>query len=148
MLRNPPEGAQRATPYLAYSDAPAALDFLCRAFGFDESFRFPMEDGKIGHAELTLAGETVVYLASVWTEMGFASPADLAGVHSQVHVYVEDVDAHHARAAAAGATITAAPEDQFYGDRIYRAVDPEGHRWIFATRVREVPREAWPAAGA
>jgi uncharacterized glyoxalase superfamily protein PhnB len=52
---------------------------------------------------------------------------------------VDDVDAHHARARAAGATIAAPPEDQPYGDRSYRAVDPEGHRWIFAGPARESP---------
>ena len=52
--------------------------------------------------------------------------------------YVDDVDAHHAHATAEGATILETLQDQFYGDRNYRAVDCEGKRWIFATRVREV----------
>jgi PhnB protein len=140
MTKNPPEGYQRVVPQLGYADAPAAIDFLCRAFGFSERFRMPMPDGTIGHAELA-CGDNVIMLASLWREAGHASPRELGGVHGQLMVYVDDVDAHYARARDAGATIIAEPEDQFYGARTYRAVDPEGHRWIFATQVRDVPLE-------
>ncbi len=139
MAQNPPEGTQRIIPYLSYADAPAAIEFLCKAFGFEERNRFAMPDGKIGHAELGY-GDNVLYLASAYEEMGFQSPRELAGVHCQVHCYVDDVDAHFEQARGAGATIAAEPEDQFYGDRSYRAVDPEGHRWIFSTHVKDV---AW-----
>jgi PhnB protein len=140
------ESPTRITPYLVYQDAPAAIEFLCKAFGFAERFRYAMPDGRIGHAELVL-GDAAVYLASVYSEMGFASPRDLPGVHCQIHCQVEDVDAHYARARSAGATIVVEPEDQFYGDRMYRALDPEGHRWMFATHVRDVPPEEWPEQG-
>jgi PhnB protein len=123
---------EQIIPYLAYADAPSAIDFLCKAFGFTEAMRFPMDDGRIGHAELTL-GTRALYLASVWPEMGHASPRDLPAVHAQIFCMVDDVDAHHARALAAGATIAAPPRDTPQGERAYRAVDPEGHRWIFAS---------------
>lgn len=138
MVTNPRKGSQRLVPYLAYADAPAALAFLSRAFGFEEKFRLPMPDGRIGHAELTLGGDVVLMLASVYPEMGFASPADLPGLPGQVFCYVDDVDAHCERARAAGATIRAEPRDEPHGDRMYRAVDPEGHRWMFATHVKDV----------
>jgi PhnB protein len=138
----PAPGAARLHPYLAYADAPAAIEFLCEAFGFEERFRYAMPDGRIGHAELAY-GDDLLYLASAYEELGFRSPSKLAGVHSQVHLVVDDVDAHCARAKSAGAVITAEPADQFYGDRSYRAIDPEGHRWIFATHVRDVPPEEW-----
>jgi PhnB protein len=128
---------QRIVPYLAYADAPAAIEFLCRAFGFEERFRFPMPDGQIGHAEIACKGQ-VVMLASAVPLMGFLSPRDLIGVHSQICFQVDDVDAHHQRARAAGATIASAPQDQ-HGQRMYRAMDPEGHRWIFATPLIEAP---------
>ena len=140
MATNPPEGSQRIIPYLTYADAPAAIEFLCKAFGFEERFRMPMPDGRLGHAELSYAGN-VLMLASAFPEMGLASPKDLEALHTQVTIYVDDVDAHHERARSAGATITAEPEDQFYGDRNYRAVDPEGHRWIFTCHVRDVAPE-------
>ncbi len=138
-----PESPTRIIPYLVYQDAPAAIEFLCKAFGFTERFRYAMPDQRIGHAELVLGDAAVIYLASVYSEMGFASPQDLAGIHCQIHCQVEDVDAHYACARAAGAAIVAEPEDQSYGDRMYRALDPEGHRWMFATHVRDVPPEEW-----
>jgi PhnB protein len=121
---------QRFVPYLAYDDAPAAIEFLCRAFGFTEQFRVPMPDGRIGHAEVAYEGH-VVMLASAYPEMGFASPKSLTSVHAQIYCRVDDVDAHYKRALAAGATIAAAPQEQ-HGQRMYRAMDPEGQRWIFA----------------
>lgn len=136
MTSHPPARRQRLVPYLAYADAPAALEFLARAFGFEEQFRHPMPDGRIGHAQLTLDGEVVLMLASTYPEVGFASPSELPAIHSQVHCTVEDVDAHYERARAAGATIVSAPRDEGHGDRSYRAVDPEGHRWMFAARLR------------
>ena len=111
MTKNPPEGTPRITPMLAYADAPAAIEFLRDAFGFALRERYDMEDGRVGHAELVLEGG-VVRLASLWPEMGFASPRELAGVHGQTHCFVDDVDAHYARARAAGATIAAEPPNE------------------------------------
>ena len=102
MATNPPQETQRIIPYLAYADAPAAIEFLCKAFGFEERYRLPMPDGRLGHAELAYRGN-VVMLASTFPEMGFASPKDLEGIHTQVTCYVDDVDAHYARARSAGA---------------------------------------------
>ena len=120
---------QHATPYLIYRDAPAAIDFLTRAFGFVERFRYPMEDGRIGHAELT-CGDGAVMLASPFEGFG-RSPLDLPDVHGQTYCTVDDVDAHFARARSNGATLASEPTNQD-GTRMYRAIDPEGHRWIFA----------------
>ena len=75
-------------------------------------------------------------------------PASLGGVNTQsVHVNLtEDLDAHCARAEAAGAEIIARPEDQFYGDRTYRARDPEGHIWTFGQTVKDMAPGEWDAA--
>ena len=140
--------AQSIVPYLAYDDAHAAIAFLRAAFGFEELYRLEMPDGRIGHAELGLRGN-VLMLASSYPEMGFASPAKLPSVHCQLSIDVDDVDGHCERARAAGATIAADPADQPHGDRSYRALDPEGHHWIFSTRVREMtPDEIRAAYGA
>ena len=140
MAQNPPEGTQRVIPYILYADAPAALDFLCQAFSFEERFRMPMPDGKIGHAEITYR-DNVVMLATASAEMGHASPKDLPAFHSMVMCYVDDVDAHYAHAKEAGAKIVTELEDKFYGDRSYAAADPEGHQWCFATHVKDVDFE-------
>lgn len=140
MVQNPPEGMQRIIPYIVYNDAAAAIQFLCKAFGFEERFSMPMPDGKIGHAELSYR-DNIVMLATVVPEMELASPQDLPARHGSIACYVDDVDAHFAQAKAAGATIVAEPEDQFYGDRMYRAKDPEGHDWSFLMHIRDVPPE-------
>jgi len=70
-------------------------------------------------------------VASEWPAGGVVSPRELPAVHAQVHVRVDDVDAHFARARAEGATLATEPTDQEHGERSYRAIDPEGHRWIF-----------------
>jgi uncharacterized glyoxalase superfamily protein PhnB len=119
-------------PMLAYADAPAALEFLCRAFGFEQRFRMDMPDGSIGHAELALGADRVM-LASVWRAGGLASACELPALHCQIYCEVDDVDAHFARAREAGATIATLPADE-HGGRNYRALDPEGQRWIFASR--------------
>jgi|SRR5581483_9079991 len=127
-------GPQRIFPMLAYDDAPAAIDFLCAAFGFTERFRMPMDDGRIGHAELVLH-DNVLMLATTWKDGGLASPKDLPGLPYQLMCEVDDVDAHFRRARDAGAVIVTEPEDQPYGHRMYRAMDREGHRWLFATPI-------------
>lgn len=130
---------QRFTPMIVYQDARAALEFLTRAFGFEQRFRMDMPDGSVGHAEVGL-GDGVVMLASEWQVGGVVSPLRLPALHAQIHVRVDDVDAHFARAREAGATIASEPADQENGMRSYRAIDPEGHRWIFASELQGGPR--------
>ncbi|MDX6449275.1 MAG: hypothetical protein QOD08_1738 [Gaiellaceae bacterium] len=141
------------TPMISYEDAGAAADWLALAFGFEETLRYTEESGKVSHVELRL-GDGAIMLGS---PPGYVNPLHLreteaggawnetAFVIDGVHVYVEDVDAHFAHARAAGATILSELEDQPFGDRQYRAEDLEGHRWMFATHVRDVPPEDWGA---
>ena len=117
-------------PYLYYEDAGAAMDWLVRVFGFTEIVRMENPDGRVGHGELRL-GNGVVMLGEPGS--GYENPNAHGGRStSGVHVYVEDVDAHHERAKAEGATINTPPTDQEYGDRRYDAEDLEGHDWFFA----------------
>ncbi len=135
------------TAMLAYDDAPAAIDFLCRALGFEERYRIVMDDGRIGHAELAFS-DRMLNLASTYPEMGFATARDVTGTYSQLQLTVDDVDAHYTRAVAEGATVVGTPEDQPYGGRMYRLVDPEGHRWIVTTPTTKSPDEIKQAYGA
>jgi uncharacterized glyoxalase superfamily protein PhnB len=136
---------QTITPYLLYKDVAGAIDWLSQAFGFVERLRYADESGAVTHAELTL-GDGEVFLGNPGPD--FRNPKDLGAFSDLTHVYVDDVDAHFARAREAGATIHAEPEDQAYGDRRYDAEDPEGHRWSFAQLLREVPAEEWGATSA
>jgi PhnB protein len=140
MPKNPPDGYQRIIPYLLYDDAPAAIDFICNAFGFEERFRMPGPDGKLGHCEVGYEGN-VLMLASAMPEMGHVSPKDLPGRSNLVLVYVNDVGAHYEHAKAAGANVQSEPTDEPYGDRSYSAIDPEGMHWYFNQHVRDVPHD-------
>ena len=129
------------SPALFYRDAHAAIQFLVQAFGFASRLTVPDESGGITHAELTWR-DSVIMVGSARPEQGRLSPLDLAGTHQSLSVIVDDADAHHARAIAAGATVVRELRDESYGGRGYEARDPEGHLWYFGTYV---PGEWWDA---
>ena len=127
---------QRFVPWLMYADAARAIDFLCRAFGFEEGSRYATPDGKVLHAKVTYGGDEI-WLASPTPGSDFGdSPLALPAVHGQTVCFVDDVDGHMRHAKEAGATIVAEPADE-HGMRFYRAMDVEGHRWIFARYTSE-----------
>jgi uncharacterized glyoxalase superfamily protein PhnB len=132
---NPPENTPRITPYLLYENVSGAIDWLTSAFGFVERMRVPGLDGKTAHAEMRLA-DGVIMMGCPGPE--YQNPKRLGHVTQNLYVYVDDVDAHFERARKAGAKILEEPKVQFYGDRRYGAVDPEGHHWYFAQHVRDV----------
>jgi PhnB protein len=137
---------QRVTPYLLYSDVAAALAYLERVFGCRETLRFIGPGGRVNHAEMRFPEGGEIMLGDPGAE--YRNPTLLGGSTQSVHVYVDDVDAHFDKARQAGATIERELADQPYGDRTYAAVDPEGHRWFFATRVKEMAPEEWGAVSA
>jgi uncharacterized glyoxalase superfamily protein PhnB len=131
-------------PRLAYRDERAALEFLVRAFGFVERREARMEhpDGTLAWLEL---GNGLVMIGRSGPQRhGLTSPADAGATTSMVMVYIDDVDAHHRRAAAEGADIQSEPQDMFWGDRRYEALDLEGHRWHFAQRRHRQPPDPPP----
>jgi uncharacterized glyoxalase superfamily protein PhnB len=127
-----PRMAQTVTPYLLYEDAEAAVEFLTRAFGFREVDRAIGVAGGL-HVELEVGPEgSSIYLGQ--PPGGYQGPATVGGT-SLVHVLVDDVDAHHERAKAEGATIVEELVDTPFGQRRYTCDDPQGHEWAFATVV-------------
>jgi uncharacterized glyoxalase superfamily protein PhnB len=139
------------TSSLTYRNPKAALEWLERAFGFETTMAIdgPPEAPEMCHYEMSSAGRGRIMVGAEWAD-GVRSPASVGGANTQsVHVQLPgDVDEHCERARAAGAAIAYEPEDQFYGDRTYRAVDLEGHVWSFSTHVRDVTRvEAEAAIG-
>ncbi len=126
---------------LFYKDPFAALDFLEKAFGFERTMVITDADGDLAHSEMRF-GDGYIMVGSEWTDY-VASPASTGGRNTQsLHVQLRDgIDAHYARAVAAGAVTVREPEDQFYGDRTYCVRDPEGHVWSFGQPVRAVSRE-------
>jgi uncharacterized glyoxalase superfamily protein PhnB len=125
---------QTVTPYLLYEDVEAAAQFLTRAFGFREIDRAAGAAGGT-HLELEVAPDgSSVYVGQ--PPAGFRGPAEVGGT-SLVYVLVDDVDAHYARAKAAGATIVEELVDTPFGHRRYTCDDPQGHEWSFGTVASE-----------
>jgi uncharacterized glyoxalase superfamily protein PhnB len=149
-MKPTPPGWPRITSALFYTDPAAAIDWLCRAFGFEVRMKVEGQGGRIEHSELEF-GEGLIMVGGVgpqyaerkepWRQ-ACASPEMVGGRCTQnLCLHVDDVDAHCARARAAGATICYEPKTTDYGedywaDRGYAAIDPEGHLWWFLQRVR------------
>jgi uncharacterized glyoxalase superfamily protein PhnB len=135
-MSGPKDTTVNVVSSLRYQDAPKAIDWLCRAFGFERHLVVPGEGGTIAHAQLTF-GNGMIMLGSSGTHGGgfdelVKAPGELGGVGTQsIYVIVADPDAHLARARAAGAEIVLDIEDKDYGGRGYTCRDPEGHVWSF-----------------
>lgn len=120
-------------PSLVYDDAPAAIDWLVNAFGFERNMVVPGPDNTIAHAQLTLGSAMIMLGSAATSSLRVKSPRTLGGVSGAIYVVIDKVDAHCARARAAGATIIREPTDEDYGGRDYACRDPEGHLWSFGT---------------
>jgi uncharacterized glyoxalase superfamily protein PhnB len=133
---------------VSYQDPKAAYRWLEAAFGFEPLFVLLDSDGNLAHSEMSY-GDSVVMVGSEWSD-DHKSPRSVGGKNTQsVHVQLaegEDIDAHCAHARAAGATIVMEPATQFYGDRTYRAKDPEGHIWTFGVTVQKMTSGQWDKA--
>jgi uncharacterized glyoxalase superfamily protein PhnB len=117
-------------PALRYGDAPAAIDWLERALGFETTERIDNPDGTIAHAELRL-GSGLIMLGSGAEGLQDA-PAEPRAARFSLYVAVPDVDALHERAKGAGADVSELFE-QDYGSRDFNLRDPEGNHWSFGT---------------
>ena len=155
-MNKTPEGWPRITPAVYYEEPGAAIDWLCRVFGFELRLKVEGEGGRIEHSELEL-GDGLIMVGTAglgdnakeaWQQR-YTSPRSIEGKNTQgLAVFVDDVDAHCAHARAAGARIfrelsTSDYGDDYWSDRTYGAVDPEGHVWWFMQRLRG-PKQARP----
>ena len=125
-------------PVLRYQDAPAAIDWLCQAFGFETHLVVPNDDGTIAHAQLSF-GNGMVMLGSVLkNEVEFGSllkqPDEVGGRQTQsIYVVVTDADAAYTRAKAGGAKIVMEIRDEDYGGRDFSCRDLEDYLWSFGS---------------
>ena len=147
-MKPTPKGWPRLSSSLFYNDAAKAIDWLCKAFGFEVRLKVEGEGGRIEHSELVF-GEALMMIGEAGRVRpgrekcpAFLSPQSAKGNTQMLMLFVDDVDAHCAHARAAGATIADEPKVHDYGadywaDRSYGAVDPEGHMWWFTQRIRD-----------
>lgn len=127
-------------PCLRYAHAPAAIDFLCDAFGFTAQavYTDPVDPAIVHHAQLVL-GDGMVMLGSVKDMEGeslytWSTVRDLGGVTGCIYMVVADPDAHCLVARNAGAVVVQEPADNDgYPGRGYVALDPEGNVWSFGS---------------
>jgi uncharacterized glyoxalase superfamily protein PhnB len=148
-MKSPPPGWPRLSCAVFYDDPAKAIDWLCRAFGFEVRLKVEGDDGAIVHSEL-IFGEGLVMVAGAgrkdpdkeaW-QGKYVSPRSIEGRNTQsICMFVDDADAHCTRARAAGAQVIREPRTEDYGDdywsdRTYGALDLEGHLWWFMQRLR------------
>jgi PhnB protein len=130
-----PPRLHAVTPYLAVSDARAAIEWYKQIFGaVDVSEPIIMDDGRVGHAEIEI-GDAVLMISDEWPELDVLGPASRGGPTSSFVIYVADVDATFAAAIGAGARMERPVEDQFHRSRAGWLVDPWGHRGNVGTPI-------------
>jgi uncharacterized glyoxalase superfamily protein PhnB len=154
-MKTPPPGWPRLSAGVFYDEPAKAIDWLCRAFGFEVRLKVERDDGSIVHSELVF-GEGLIMVGGTgrsdpekeaW-QGKYVSPRSIEGQNTQsICIFVDDPDAHCARARAEGATVIREPRTDDYGgdywsDRTYGALDLEGHLWWFMQRLRNPKSDA------
>jgi PhnB protein len=123
-------------PMLVCADAAAEIEFCKAAFGAVELSRRADEDGGVTHATLGM-GELLIMVHGETEHLASRAPQGDGSSPVVIYIYLEDVDAVIERAVAAGARVLTPIEDTFWGDRMGRIADPQGHVWNVASRVGE-----------
>ncbi|HEV3236327.1 MAG TPA: VOC family protein [Gemmataceae bacterium] len=144
-----PPGHENLIPHLVCDPCNEAIDFYKKAFGAEEICRIPVPDGrKIMHAAIRI-GKSVVFLVDDFPEHcggKSSSPTALKGTPVTLHHYVENCDAAIKRAQDAGAKVEMPAADMFWGDRYGVVTDPFGHKWSFATHIKDLSSVEMQAA--
>jgi uncharacterized glyoxalase superfamily protein PhnB len=130
-------------PHVSYRNVAEAMAWLTRVFGFEEHYRYGVNEERVSGADMQLGAAHVM----VRMRAG-ATPAELGFGTQSLTVFVEDVGAHYARAKAEGATIVEEPHETEYGEFQYAALDLDGHHWLFSRHARDVGPEEWGAVMA
>ncbi|MBO9685857.1 VOC family protein [Roseateles chitosanitabidus] len=147
-MKPTPAGWPRLSAALYYERAAQAIPWLCEAFGFEVQLRVDGENGSVVHSQL-IYGEALVMVSEGGKDeqsqrfgIPLRSPKALGSANTQsVMIFVDDAEAHCARARQAGAKIVREPQVDDYGpeywaDKTYGALDLDGHLWWFVERVR------------
>jgi uncharacterized glyoxalase superfamily protein PhnB len=142
MLKNRSVPVDILLPHITYRDVAAAIVWLAEAFGFTEHYRYGGSGEQVDGAQMHL-GDAWIMLNSA--RQGSDSPAHARCDTQSLTVFVDDVDAHFARAKSAGAKIVEELHETAYGEWQYGVLDLEGHHWLFSRHARDVSPEEWGA---
>jgi uncharacterized glyoxalase superfamily protein PhnB len=140
-MKNRSVPVDTALPHIIYKNLPAAMEWLGKAFGFREHYRYGEPSGAQMHV-----GNAYIMLRS-------ARPGDATAIPgsqqtASLTVFVDDVEAHFRQAKSAGAKIVEELHEVVYGEKQYGVEDLEGHRWLFSQHIRDVSPEEWGAKTA
>jgi uncharacterized glyoxalase superfamily protein PhnB len=140
MQKNEMWNAPDIVPSITYTDVPHAVEWLARVFGFREreEARLSWPGGWLAWIEVGNSLFSLINPNDTWGRPHFVAPSGFV-----MKIYVDDIDAHFAHAKAEGAEIISEPEDGFWGGRIYRALDYEGHPWEISQRGRDLAADRW-----
>ncbi|MGA8089582.1 MAG: VOC family protein [Terracidiphilus sp.] len=138
MFKNRSVPVDTVLPHLTYTNLAQAIDWLCATFGFVEHYRY---GEPVQGAQLHI-GSAFIMVNSA--RAGRSSPAQLDSATQSLTIFIEDVEAHYARARAV-ARIVEEPHETAYGEFQYGVLDLEGHHWLFARHARDVSPDAWGA---
>lgn len=130
-----PRGFGAVTAYLAVEGGLAAIEFYKKAFGAREILRRVTPNGRLIHGQLQI-GDTMVFLSDVFPDSDTAAPSSIGTTTVTLHIYTKDVDALWDRAVAAGAQVTMPLENQYWGERYGKLLDPFGHHWTLSMQVK------------
>lgn len=139
MLQNRSVPVDVILPHVTYRDVPEAIAWLTRTFGFTEHYRY---GDPVSGAQVHL-GKAYIMLHDA--RPGSATPAQLGQGTQSLTIFVDDLDAHYARAKAAGAKIVEELHETCYGERQYGVEDLDGHHWLFSRHARDVSPDEWGA---
>ena len=138
MMANRSVPVDTVLPHVMYRDLPAAIAWLSRVFGFAEHYHY---GEPVSGAQMYLGRAYVM----VKDAKGQAGPAEPGYGRQSLTIFIEDVEAHHARAKAAGAKILEEPHETVYGEFQYATEDLDGHHWLFSRHARDLSPADWGA---
>jgi PhnB protein len=137
----------KVTPHIVVGDAAEAAEWYGRAFGAAERDRIPLPGGRTMSVELALGGSTI-HVGSEFPDFGIVSPLTVGGTATVLQIDAEDARTLWERAVEAGAEVRKDLGETFWGELHGQLLDPFGHRWNVAQRIRDVPREEIVKAAA
>jgi uncharacterized glyoxalase superfamily protein PhnB len=139
MMRNRSVPSNSVLPHIVYQNLARAIAWLTEKFGFTEHYRY---GEPLSGAQVHLGDAWIMLKAA---RAGHLTPTELGYRTQTLTVFVDDVDAHYARAKAAGAKIIEELHETIYGERQYGAMDLDGHHWLFSQHARDLSPDEWGA---